>query len=63
MKLSRTKTTKVTVDFCRFLYEENHSIGEWFKKNPMAMLKEKTPIAIMKVQSASCTKKQREVIR
>ena len=41
-----------------FLYTENHSLGEWFKRSLMAiMMITKTPFAKMKVRSANCTKK------
>ena len=47
-----------------FLYIENHSLGEWFKRSLMAIMKTiKTPFAKMEMRSANCSnKKQREVI-
>ena len=39
------------------LYEENHTLGEWFKKKPYGDDADiKTPFAIIKVRSANCTK-------
>ena len=38
-----------------FLYLENHWLGQRFKRSLMAMIKEKTPFAIIKVRSGNCT--------
>ena len=38
-----------------FLYKENHSLGEWFKKAYGGENDKKTPFAIIKVRSANCT--------
>ena len=47
-----------------FLYNENHSLGEWFEKRLMSiMMTEKLPLLKMEVRSANCTTKQREVIQ
>lgn len=46
-----------------FLYNENHSLGEWFKKSLEAIMKTKNSFCFrMSVRSANCTKKQKEVI-
>lgn len=49
---------------CLLLYIENHSLGEWFKRSLMAIMKTiKTSFAKMEMRSANCSnKKQREVI-
>lgn len=48
---------------CVFLYSENHSLGEWFKKSLEAIMKTKNSFCFrMSVRSANCTKKQKEVI-
>ena len=39
-----------------FLYKENHSLGEWFKKAYGDENDKKTPFAIIEVRSANCTK-------
>ena len=39
----------------RFLYKENHSLGEWFKKAYGDEKDKKTPFAIIEVRSADCT--------
>ena len=47
-----------------FLYEENHSLGEWFKRRLLPMMQTiKTPFAKIEVRSGNCTNKQREVIQ
>ena len=47
-----------------FVYKENHSLGEWFQKRLMPKdVQRKTPFARIRVRSANCTKKQREVIQ
>ena len=38
-----------------FLYKENHSLGEWFKKAYGDENDKKTPFAIIEVRSANCT--------
>ena len=49
---------------CPFLYEENHSLGEWFKRRLLPIMKTiKTPFAKIEVRSGNCTNKQREVIQ
>ena len=43
-----------------FLYTENHSLGEWFKRSLMAiMLTVKTPFAKMEMRSANCIKESK----
>ncbi|MBM6926068.1 hypothetical protein H6B51_09075, partial [Pseudoflavonifractor phocaeensis] len=37
----------------RFLYKENHSLGEWFKKAYGDENDKKTPFAIIEVRSAN----------
>ena len=45
-----------------FLYKENHSLGEWFKRRLLPIMRtRKTPFARIEVRSGNCTKKQREV--
>ena len=44
-----------------FLYKENHSLGEWFKRRLLPIMRTKTPFARIEVRSGNCTKKQREV--
>ena len=45
-----------------FLYKENHSLGEWFKRRLLPIMRtRKTPFASIEVRSGNCTKKQREV--
>ena len=45
------------------MYNENHSLGEWFEKRLMSMMMtEKLPLLKIEVRSANCTTKQREVI-
>ena len=40
-----------------FLYNENHSLGEWFSKRLLSIMRTKrTPFAIIKMRSANCTK-------
>ena len=39
-----------------FLYKENHSLGEWFKKAYGDENGERAPFAIIGVRSADCTK-------
>ena len=39
-----------------FLYIENHSLGEWFKKAYGDEGDKKTPFVIIKVRSANCAK-------
>ena len=39
-----------------FLYKENHSQGEWFKKAYGDEDDRKTPFDIIEVRSANCTK-------
>ena len=47
-----------------FLYEENHSLGEWFKRRLLPIMRTiKTPFAKIEVRSGNCTNKQREVIQ
>ena len=47
-----------------FVYKENHSLGEWFQKRLMPKdVQRKPPFARIRVRSANCTKKQREVIQ
>ena len=47
-----------------FLYAENHSLGEWFKRRLVPIMQtRKTPFAKIEVRSANCTSKQREVIQ
>ena len=47
-----------------FLYAENHSLGEWFKRRLVPIMQTiKTPFATIEVRSANCTTKQREVIQ
>ena len=44
------------------LYKENHSLGEWFKRRLLPIMRtRKTPFARIEVRSGNCTKKQREV--
>ena len=46
------------------LYKENHSLGEWFKRRLLPIMRtRKTPFARIEVRSGNCTKKQREVIQ
>ena len=46
-----------------FLYAENHSLGEWFQRSLVAVMKTKNSFCFrMGVRSANCTKKQKEVI-
>lgn len=46
------------------LYEENHSLGEWFKRRLLPIMRTiKTPFAKIEVRSGNCTNKQREVIQ
>ena len=46
------------------MYEENHSLGEWFKRRLLPIMKTiKTPFAKIEVRSGNCTNKQREVIQ
>ena len=45
-----------------FLYVENHSLGEWFKRSLMAiMMTKKLPLFRIRMRSANCIQKQREV--
>lgn len=47
-----------------FLYEENHSLGQWFHKRLVPKdVQRKNHFARIRVRSANCTKKQRKVIR
>lgn len=41
---------------CFFLYPENHSLGEWFKRAYGDEDDRKTPFDIIEVRSANCTK-------
>ena len=46
-----------------YLYSENHSLGEWFQRSLVAVMKTKSSFCFrMSVRSANCTKKQKEVI-
>ena len=39
------------------MYNENHSLGEWFSKRLLSIMRTKrTPFAIIKMRSANCTK-------
>ena len=39
------------------MYTENHSLGEWFNKRLLSIMRTKrTPFAIIKMQSANCIK-------
>ena len=54
------KGTTLVVPF--LLYKENHSLGEWFKRRLLPIMRtRKTPFARIEVRSGNCTKKQREV--
>ena len=45
------------------MYSENHSLGEWFQRSLVAMMKTKNSFCFrMSVRFANCTKKQKEVI-
>lgn len=60
----RKKQKGVTGMVTPFLYEENHSLGEWFKRRLLPMMQTiKTPFAKIEVRSGNCTNKQREVIQ
>ena len=57
------KSRKDRQTACPFLlYKENHSLGEWFKRRLLPIMRtRKTPFARIEVRSGNCTKKQREV--
>lgn len=39
------------------MYNENHSLGEWFSKRLLSIMRTKrTPFAIIKMRSANCIK-------
>ena len=63
----RMKVPEITAKLPRlpgrgFLYKENHSLGEWFKRRLLPIMRtRKTPFARIEVRSGNCTKKQREV--
>ena len=47
-----------------FLYKENHSLGEWFKRRLLPIMRTiKTPFDKIEVRSGNCTNKQRKVIQ
>ena len=51
---------RVLMDAPGFLYSENHSLGEWFQRSLVAMMKTKNSFCFrMSVRSANCTKSKR----
>ena len=58
MANQKMKTKRAAAKRLFSLYKENHSLGEWFKRRLLPIMRtRKTPFARIEVRSGGCTKK------